>query len=106
MNKRDECKLTDCNNKATAHAWITTCGVKHPEAVCHDCARRLLACGARVEWFVVKHTEHIVCPSCSSTEAATVTKTYGVPFAVYVHECGVCCFMIGESEWFVVEGGN
>lgn len=43
------------------------------------------------------HFELIECPQCGSEQEATVEHT--VPFFSYVHHCGQCGYIIGESEW-------
>lgn len=48
---------------------------------------------------LIRH-DKIVCPGCQSIETAENRATDGWPyFAVLVHECGKCGFLIGESEW-------
>ena len=48
-----------------------------------------------------EHTEIIICPNCHNRQTAKVAHTQ--PFWSYVHECDVCDFIIGESEWDRVE---
>jgi uncharacterized Zn finger protein len=46
------------------------------------------------------HVETIRCPSCGSTETATVEHLW--PFDSYVHDCK-CGYVITESEWNSVD---
>ena len=48
-------------------------------------------------------TERIRCPMCGVVQDATVVVYDEHPFAAYVHECTWCCYLIGESEWYIVE---
>lgn len=48
-------------------------------------------------------TERIRCPRCGVVQDATVVVYDEHPFAAYVHECTWCRYLIGESEWYIVE---
>lgn len=39
----------------------------------------------------------IVCPNCASRQNANIE--YGLPFAVKIHHCTKCSYIITESEW-------
>jgi hypothetical protein len=43
--------------------------------------------------------EIIECPNCGSHQEAEVTQLNDFPFALYVHGCTNCKYIITESEW-------
>ncbi len=49
-------------------------------------------------------TVQIRCPECQSIQAATIKQT--APFLTYLHDCTNCGYVIMESEWDEVKGGE
>jgi hypothetical protein len=47
------------------------------------------------------HAERIRCPKCGTVQDAVVAHTR--PFWSFAHDCSVCGYHIGESEWERVE---
>jgi hypothetical protein len=52
---------------------------------------------------ILVRKEQIRCPSCRVVCNAEVTHDVWMPFDNYHHQC-VCGYLIGESEWDVVNG--
>ena len=52
---------------------------------------------------VILKRDDIRCPNCGILQGADVTHTEGDPWAIWIHECVACGYMIMESEWDAVE---